>query len=187
MKVAAITILLASAATASPIAGKSDDASPTELVTASSSTPTANAYSWSEGWQSSYPIHPSCNITLKRQLEDALGEAVELAQHARNHILRFGSKSEFVQKYFGNSSTATAIGWYDRIVAADKGAMTFRCDDPDKNCATQKSKLLRDCLSYEPVYERKLTSIKIGLDTGVERMPLRKPSSAPVLSRSVDL
>ena len=140
MRVVAITNILVSVVIASPIVDKSYPASSTELVTAPSHTSTANAYSWNEGWRTSYPIHPSCNTTLKRQLEDALGETVQLAKHARDHILRFGSKSEFVQKYFGNSSTATTIGWYDRIVAADKGAMTFRCDDPDQNCATQTSK-----------------------------------------------
>lgn len=145
MKLTTISALFLSTVAASPVPGQKDAASPTELITAAQSTPTGSAYDWSEGWQSSYPIHPSCNSTLKRQLEDALGEAVQLAQHARNHILRFGSKSEFVQKYFGNSSTAEAIGWYDRVVAADKGAMTFRCDDPDQNCATQKSE---PCLNY---------------------------------------
>jgi hypothetical protein len=42
-----------------------------------------------------------------------------------------------VQKYFGDGPTATPIGWYDRVIAADKTGMTFRCDDPDRNCATQ--------------------------------------------------
>lgn len=70
-----------------------------------------------------------------------MDELVLLAQHARDHILRWGDESPFVQKYFGtNSSTAEPLGWYERIVAGDKDGMTFRCDDPDQNCATQKGK-----------------------------------------------
>ncbi|PMB67337.1 Major allergen Asp f 2 [Beauveria bassiana] len=120
---------------ASPLAA--EKATVTELVTTPTSTPKAEAYNWSDGWEQSFPIHSSCNSTLRAQLQTGLDDAVQLAQHARNHILRFGSKSEFVQKYFGNGSLAEPIGWYDRVVAADKAAMTFRCDDPDKNCASK--------------------------------------------------
>jgi hypothetical protein len=75
---------------------------------------------------------------LRRQLERALNETVELASHARDHILRWGVDSPFVQKYFGNETgTATPLGWYERVIAADRRNMTFRCDDPDRNCATQ--------------------------------------------------
>jgi hypothetical protein len=34
-------------------------------------------------------------------------------------------------------STAGPLGWYSRVAAGDRGNMTFRCDDPDENCATQ--------------------------------------------------
>ncbi|OIW29307.1 zincin [Coniochaeta ligniaria NRRL 30616] len=85
-----------------------------------------------------FPIHDSCNITLRRQLERALNETIELAFHAKQHLLLQGQDSSFVRKYFGNSSTATAIGWYERVVSANKTAMLFRCDDPDRNCATQE-------------------------------------------------
>jgi hypothetical protein len=88
-----------------------------------------------------FPIHESCNITLQRQLSRALDETVTLAKHAKEHILRWGDESPFVQKYFGNGSTAVPIGWYERVVSADRGAMLFRCDDPDKNCATQDGRL----------------------------------------------
>jgi hypothetical protein len=84
-----------------------------------------------------FPIHASCNITLRRQLERGLDETVQLARHAKQHLLLHGHDSPFVRKYFGNWSTATAIGWYDRVALADKTGMLFRCDDPDRNCATQ--------------------------------------------------
>ncbi|KAJ0160195.1 Major allergen Asp f 2, partial [Colletotrichum tanaceti] len=94
-------------------------------------------HDWSAGWQKTFPIHQSCNVTLRAQLEVALAETQQLAAHARDHILRFGNASEHVRRYFGNASTATPVGWYDRVVNADKTGMTFRCDDPDRNCATQ--------------------------------------------------
>ncbi|KAK1833686.1 putative peptidase family-domain-containing protein [Podospora conica] len=85
-----------------------------------------------------FPIHSSCNITLHNQLSQALEETVQLAQQAKSHLLLHGLDSPLVQKYFGNHSTAAPIGWYDRIISADRGTeMLFRCDDPDKNCATQ--------------------------------------------------
>lgn len=62
---------------------------------------------------------------------------------AREHILRWGLESPFYTKYFGNASTSTPLGWYDRIAFADRGRMLFRCDDPDRNCATQNSKSRR--------------------------------------------
>ena len=111
-----------------------------------SSTATPTPYDFTAGAVTAFPIHESCNSTLRRQLERALDETVELAAHARDHILRFGSDSPFVQKYFGTGnntngtalvSTAAPLGWYSRIVAGDRGNMTFRCDDPDRNCETQ--------------------------------------------------
>ncbi|KAF4449039.1 hypothetical protein F53441_7689 [Fusarium austroafricanum] len=133
-KSTAAAILLFGAATATPIFGR-EEASQTK--SAPQSTQTNTAYDWSEGWAKEYPIHHSCNSTLRRQLTTALDETVQLAQHAKDHLLRFGNKSEFVQKYFGNGSTSQPIGWYDRVINADKTGMLFRCDDPDKNCATQ--------------------------------------------------
>jgi len=130
-------MLLFGVASATPIQGRAE-ASTTKSASPSSPTST---YDWSEGWTKDYPIHQSCNATLRHQLSNALDETVQLAQHAKDHILRYGHKSEFVQKYFGNGSTAQPIGWYDRVVNADKTGMLFRCDDPDKNCATQDGKL----------------------------------------------
>lgn len=132
--------LFASGLLASPV--KTQSGTPTEIITTATASPTSGAYSWSDGWQAAFPIHQSCNSTLRAQLGVALDEAVQLAQHARNHLLRFGGKSELARKYFGNGSLAEPIGWYDRIVAADKGAMTFRCDDPDQNCASKPSESL---------------------------------------------
>lgn len=95
-------------------------------------------YDWEASGTTAFPIHPSCNATLQRQLERALSETVDLATHAKEHLLRWGNESIFVQKYFGNHSTSVPIGWYERVIAADRRNMTFRCDDPDRNCATQE-------------------------------------------------
>lgn len=129
-------LALATAATASPLVTREEPTSVLPSGPDASETPAA-VYDWSADWKTKFPIHESCNATLRAQLEDALDETQQLAQHARDHLLKFGHKSEFVQKYFGNSSTATPAGWFDRVVAADKTGMVFRCDDPDKNCATQ--------------------------------------------------
>jgi hypothetical protein len=131
-------LLLVSRAAASPIANR-DASTPVLPVPESTSSPSP-LDEWNEGWETKYPIHRSCNSTLRAQLEIALDETVQLAQHARDHLLRHGHDSEFVRKYFGNGSTAYPIGWFDRVVGADKTGMLFRCDDPDENCATQDSR-----------------------------------------------
>ncbi|KAL3952432.1 hypothetical protein ACCO45_012375 [Purpureocillium lilacinum] len=141
------------------------DPKATVTLTIPKETAKANVYDWSEGWKPSFNIHQSCNSTLRAQLQQGLDEAVQVAQHARDHLLRWGNRSEFTQKYFGNSSSATPIGWYDRIIAADKTGMLFRCDDPDRNCETQKSKpsINPGCIrSHELTWSAEQT----GLDTG---------------------
>lgn len=136
-----LSLLLLSSATASPLSPR--DSSPSSVLPSPKDTETPSvAYDWSAGWKPAYEIHQSCNSTLRVQLEAALDETIQLATHARDHILRFGHKSEFVQKYFGtNGSTAGPVGWYDRVAVADKTGVLFRCDDPDRNCATQDGML----------------------------------------------
>ncbi|KAF9874749.1 hypothetical protein CkaCkLH20_07886 [Colletotrichum karsti] len=134
---AALLLLSSTSGSASPLARRQEAAAATSTsVPASLPTP-QEPYSWSKGWQKTFPIHQSCNATLRAQLEVGLAETQQLAAHARDHLLRFGAASEHVRKYFGNASTAAAVGWYERVASADKSAMTFRCDDPDRNCATQ--------------------------------------------------
>ena len=48
-------------------------------------TPVAPAYDWTVGYVSEFPIHSSCNATETHQLRQGLNEAVELAQHAKEH------------------------------------------------------------------------------------------------------
>lgn len=127
-------------AASTPTTSSSGTSTPT--TTAFSSLSTTSGYNLSAPAVPRFPIHPSCNVTLRRQIDRALGEMVELAAHARDHILRWGDDSPFVQKYFGNTTaaggTATALGWFARVAEGDRRDMLFRCDDPDRNCATQE-------------------------------------------------
>lgn len=89
---------------------------------------------WDAGAVNEYPIHSSCNVTETTQLRAGLREMEILADHARQHILRWSNSSESYRKYFGDQPSAAAIGAYDRVVNGDKGRTLFRCDDPDGNC-----------------------------------------------------
>ena len=138
----AVVCLLQAGTHALPATSPAQDTTSATSTTTGTSTATPTPYDFTAGAVTTFPIHSSCNATLHRQLSRALNETVELAAHARDHILRWGGASPFVQKYFGNgSATAMPLGWYSRVVAGDRGNMTFRCDDPDENCKTQDGML----------------------------------------------
>jgi hypothetical protein len=96
-----------------------------------------STYDWARGAVTQYEIHQSCNATETAILRQAITETEVLASHAKDHILRHGNSSSYYRKYFGNAPTAEPAGWYDRLVNGDKSGVLFRCDDIDKNCATQ--------------------------------------------------
>ncbi|KAI2467492.1 major allergen Asp F2 [Annulohypoxylon bovei var. microspora] len=108
------------------------DVTVTQTITISNPGPTS--YNWAAGATEKYPIHSSCNVTERALLSRGLGDAIKLADHAKQHVLRFGNNSDFYIKYFGTAPTAEVIGWYDKIVSADRGGIWFRCDDIDGNC-----------------------------------------------------
>ncbi|CAG7973183.1 unnamed protein product [Penicillium nalgiovense] len=89
---------------------------------------------WDAGAVTQFPIHSSCNATQRRQLELGLNETVTLAQHAKDHILRWSNESEIYKKYFGDRPSMEAIGSFDIVVNGDKKDILFRCDNPDGNC-----------------------------------------------------
>jgi hypothetical protein len=89
---------------------------------------------WNAGGVNEFPIHSSCNATQRRQIELGLAEAVSLAAHARDHILRWSNESEIYRKYFDNSPSFEAIGAFEVVVNGDKNDILFRCDNPDGNC-----------------------------------------------------
>ncbi|GAB7361691.1 hypothetical protein MBLNU230_g1738t1 [Neophaeotheca triangularis] len=139
-----LMLALAAAATASPMAAKRQDTTSTTTASAheAASTglyPYGVAYNTDmlAGGSKQFTIHNSCNTTQHHQLTTALNEMTLLAAHARDHILRWGHSSTFFNRYFGNASTAEPIGWYSRIVDAEKSQAIIRCDDPDRNCETQ--------------------------------------------------
>lgn len=117
---------------------------------ASSEHETNTTTAWDAGAVSMYPIHESCNTTQRKQIAAGLNETIMLADHAKQHILRWGNNSELYHKYFGELPPYEAIGAYDLIVSGDQGGVLFRCDDPDDNCH-QDGKLRtsppRNCVS----------------------------------------
>lgn len=110
------------------------DSAITVTYTVTEAAPTPTTYDWAAGATKNVPIHSSCNATQRALLLRGLDDAVKLASHAKDHVLRFGNSSESYTKYFGSAPTAEVIGWYDRIVSGDKGKIWFRCDDIDGNC-----------------------------------------------------
>ncbi|CAD6448568.1 79caad90-3267-4478-94ec-a8119e0211b5 [Sclerotinia trifoliorum] len=121
-------------ALAYPLTTTTSAAPVSELVVSSSD---AQAYNWQSGYVSHFTIHPSCNATERHELSEGLRQAVEMAEHAKNHILVHGNKSEIFQKYFGKGPTSTPMGWFDKIASGNRAGVIFRCDDPDRNCETQ--------------------------------------------------
>ncbi|KAJ5960057.1 uncharacterized protein N7479_007207 [Penicillium vulpinum] len=89
---------------------------------------------WNAGAVNQFPIHPSCNATQRRQIEQGLNETIALAAHARDHILRWKNESEIYRKYFGDRPSMEAIGAFDIVVNGDRKDVLFRCDNPDGNC-----------------------------------------------------
>lgn len=94
----------------------------------------ATTNAWNAGAVTEHPIHSSCNASEAAQIRQGLAEAIALADHTKQHVLRWDTSSEHYRKYFGERPTGEVIGSYDKIVGADKGGVLFRCDDPDGNC-----------------------------------------------------
>ncbi|TGZ80944.1 zincin [Ascodesmis nigricans] len=84
-------------------------------------------------------IHDSCNSSQVHQLTAGFADAHELALNARDHLLNKGRDDPIYRRYFGDASSAEVIGWYDRILYANKTGVIFRCDDPDGQCAHEKT------------------------------------------------
>ncbi|KAL1622881.1 Prenylated Rab acceptor protein 1 [Diplodia seriata] len=139
MKQSLFSLLLASLAlnpftSAAPNARARRELVVTVTETVTGSNPAATPFDWAAGATKDYPIHASCNATERALLSKGLNEAIKLAQHAKEHILRYGNSSEYYTKYFGDAPTGEPIGWFERIVSADRGGIWFRCDDIDGNC-----------------------------------------------------
>lgn len=92
------------------------------------------SFSWDAEWETSYEIHSSCNASQTNQLTQAFAEVKILAQHAKEHTLRYGNSSEFYRRYFGDAPTGEVVGIYENVINANKTGVLFRCDDADNNC-----------------------------------------------------
>ncbi|CDM33564.1 hypothetical protein DTO013E5_7415 [Penicillium roqueforti] len=89
---------------------------------------------WDAGAVNEFPIHSSCNATQRRQIAQGLNETIAIAEHAKNHILRWGNESTIYKKFFGGRPTMETIGAFDVVVNGDRKDLLFRCDNPDGNC-----------------------------------------------------
>lgn len=123
--ITAVLLTLASSARAAPTA---------QLQVRQQHNLTSTPEAWDAGGVTEYIIHESCNDTQASQIADGLREAVELAEHAKNHILRWGNESTIYRKYFGDDPPYAAIGSYEIVVNGNKDGIIFRCDNPDGNC-----------------------------------------------------
>ncbi len=48
---------------------------------------TSDAYNWAADYSSEFTIHSSCNATERHELTEGLRQAVEMAEHAKNHSM----------------------------------------------------------------------------------------------------
>jgi len=139
-KALALLLLLLSAtsslaAPSHPAAIRARDMATVPRTVAASAAGAATTYSWAAGATRDIPISATCNATQRAELARGLSEAVAVAEHARAHILRYGTGSGFFRRYFGTAAaTAEPLGWYDRLANADRTGMLFRCDDIDGDC-----------------------------------------------------
>ena len=96
----------------------------------------SSGLSMSEEFAASFELHESCNHTEANQLRFAFEETATLAAHARDHVSRMGNNSAIYRKYFGDFPPFEVIGAFEMVLNGDKSSLLFRCDDPDRNCAT---------------------------------------------------
>ena len=128
---------------------------------------------WNDGPTADFVIHESCNASETTQLRKGLADAVALAEHAKQHILRYSNSSEHYRKYFGDAPSGEAIGYYEKVISGDRGNALFRCDNPDGNC-----ELPGTSIKYLFAYTI-LTVDQSGVVTGVARTAPARPSYAP--------
>lgn len=92
------------------------------------------SFAWDPVWNQDYELHRSCNASQVTQLNQAFTETKLLAQHAKEHTLRYGNSSEFYRRYFGNAPTGEVVGIYENVISSNKTGVLFRCDNIDGNC-----------------------------------------------------
>lgn len=118
-------LLLAAYAVAAPTSSKEES---------KQSNTTLELSPWNYQWARDFSVHKTCNLTQAHQLTQAFEETRILAEHAKDHTLRYGNLSEFYQKYFGNAPSGEVVGIFENVVSANKTGIEFRCDDIDGKC-----------------------------------------------------
>ncbi|KAK7454433.1 Prenylated Rab acceptor protein 1 [Stygiomarasmius scandens] len=88
---------------------------------------------------STVEIHSSCKPYERRQLVKALADTYEVVSVARDYVLDNGHSDAVYKLYFGQAEPFTVVGVFEWLISADKTGVLLRCDDPDRNCATQDS------------------------------------------------
>lgn len=73
MRMLALQLLLVAVTVASPLEARQAVVTVTKTASEAAATP------WNHGAVMSYPIHGSCNATLRAQLEYGLGDMIKLA------------------------------------------------------------------------------------------------------------
>ncbi|VVT51196.1 uncharacterized protein SAPINGB_P003016 [Magnusiomyces paraingens] len=123
-----------SSVSSSSSASASASASTSSASSAVAST-AVSSYNWNDGFTPTISIRSSCNATNSNILSRALSDTIDVAQHARLHLLRYGNSSDIFPRYFGNASAAAEpLGWYDFLANGDKSGLVLRCDDVDDRC-----------------------------------------------------
>lgn len=100
-------------------------------------TDTEISFTWDEYWNQDFQIHESCNLTQVNQLTQAFADTKILAEHAKQHALRWANSSEIYRRYFGNAPSGEVVGIFENIVSAEKDGVLFRCDNIDGNCKNE--------------------------------------------------
>ncbi|KAE8193764.1 hypothetical protein A4X06_0g8229 [Tilletia controversa] len=132
LQLLAATLSVSGSAMAAALPRAGDFATPADAIVARALS------SNGDSWLKDFPIHESCNASQKLQIQRGFGDLNRLARSAADHILAHGNSSELFATYFGAAADpAVPLGIFERIIGGDKTGTLFRCDDPDRNCATQ--------------------------------------------------
>lgn len=110
-----------------------------QLHTTSSSSSQTSGSAWNPDFQKDFTINNTCNASESSVLSSALHQAIEVSEHARQHLLRYGNSSDIFKKYFGHNPPFIPLGVYDFLSNGNKGNFTFGCQDFEKKCNSTTS------------------------------------------------
>lgn len=94
---------------------------------------------WDFDFEGNYFVNGTCSSDNGRLVVSALAQAVNVAEHARKHLLRYRNSSDAFKRYFGTSPAACPLGVYDLISNGDNSDISFTCEDLDNKCNSTSS------------------------------------------------